>query len=162
MITPHMSQDLVYYLAFLAGQLLFVLKRSASAIRSKLNPIATRRAFFVANWDLLLIRCALEAPIFYVYRHYDVNSVLSLFTTWQVPFHIPQSAMTAFLFGYLADSLLDWFGASAKAPEWLKETIPGIQVFAQHTVGQGTDATGAPVTIEKTVTVTGPSVEVKP
>ena len=61
--------------------------------------------------------------------------------------------MTSFLLGYLADSLLDWFGTSKVAPDWLKENIPNFQVLSAHTVANVTDSTGAPVTVEKTVTV---------
>ena len=156
----HISQDLSFYLAFLAGQLLFVLKRAASAIRSKTNPTATRRAFIYANWDVLLIRVAIELPVYYIWRHDLVNGILAMFTSWQLPaaFHFPQGAMVFFILGFIADSMLDWFGVSAKAPEWLKENIPNIQVFASHTVQSGTDAAGTSVTVEKTVTVEKPAI----
>jgi hypothetical protein len=155
-LTPHMSQDFLYYFAFLGGQLLFILKRAASAIRSKTNPVKTRRAFIYANWDVLLIRCAIEFPIYFFFRHYDANSILSVFTSWRVPFTLPQGGMMSFSLGYIADSLLDWFGASAKAPDWLKENIPSVQVFSSHSEQTGTDAAGSPVTITKDVTVVKP------
>jgi hypothetical protein len=156
MTSPHLSQDLLYYLAFLGGQLLFVLKRAASAIRSKTNPIASRRAFLYANWDVLLIRCVIELPIYFAFRHYDSNLLLKIFTSWQVPswLHVPDGPIPIFTLGFVADSMLDWFGASAKAPSWLKETIPGVQVYASRTTQATTDATGAAVTVEKTVEVT--------
>ena len=89
-LTQHQLGDLLYYLAFLGGQFLFILKRSAQAIRSKTNPIASRRAYLRANWDVLLIRVAIEAPIFYGYRHYDANTILGFFTAWKLPFAVPQ------------------------------------------------------------------------
>lgn len=153
MTIPHLSQDFLYYFAFLGGQLLFILKRAASAIRSKTNPIASRGAFIKANWDVLSIRLLLELPVYYIFRHYSANTILGLFTTWQIPFQVPQGAMSSFMLGFIADSLLDWFGASTKAPAWLKETIPGVQVYSAHTVESGKDAAGAPVTVEKTITV---------
>lgn len=157
MITSHLSQDVLYYLAFLGGQLFFMLKRAASAIRSKTNPIASRAAFFYANWDVLCIRCALEFPVYMAYRHYtQANGILHLFTTWSIPDWLPQVPWVIFLLGYVVDSKADQYLMSPKAPEWLKETVPGMQVFSQHTVGQGTDGTGAPVIIEKTVTVEKP------
>jgi hypothetical protein len=152
-ITAHQYGDLLYYLAFVGGQALFILKRSAQAIRSKSNPINSRRAYLESNWDVLLIRMAIEAPMFYLYRHYDVNSILAFFTSWRAPFAFPQGAMASFSLGYIADSLLDWFGTSKVAPDWLKENIPNVQVYAAHSVQSGVDSTGAPVTVEKTVTV---------
>jgi hypothetical protein len=59
-----------------------------------------------------------------------------------------------FLLGYVVDSQLDKIGASPKAPSWFKEIIPDITVFSSHTVQSGTDESGAPVTVEKTKTVT--------
>lgn len=153
-LNQHQLGDLLYYLAFLGGQLLFVLKRSAQAIRSKTNPIKSRHDYLRANWDVLLIRMAIEAPIFYLYRHYDVNTILAFFTQWKAPFAFPQGAMASFTLGYLADSLLDWFGTSKFAPDWLKENIPNILVAESHTIQTGRDSTGAPVTVEKTVSVT--------
>lgn len=159
--TQHQIGDLLYYLAFLGGQFLFMLKRSASAIRSATNPIKTRRAYFKANWDVLLIRTAIEGPIFYLYRHYDANTILAFFGSFRLPFALPQGAMSSFTLGYLADSLLDWFGTSKVAPDWLKENIPNLQVYQQRTVQAGIDSTGAPVTVEKTVTVEKVSTDAK-
>jgi len=153
MLTPHQVGDVLYYAAFVGGQALFILKRSAQAIRSKTNPISSRTQYVKSNWDVLLIRMAIEAPIFYIFRHYDTNTVLAFFTQWRVPFQVPQGGMTSFLLGYLSDSLLDWFGTSKVAPEWLKENIPNFQVLSAHTVATTTDSSGAPITIEKTVTV---------
>jgi hypothetical protein len=163
-IAQHINQDFLYYLAFLGGQLLFILKRAASAIRNHSNPISSRRAFVYANWDVLLVRVAIELPIYYIWRHYPVNTILGLFTSWRVPsaFDFPQGAITFFTLGFIADSLLDWFGASSKAPVWLKENIPNITVFSSHTVTSGTDEAGAPVTVEKTVTVEKAEAPTKP
>jgi hypothetical protein len=152
-LTSHQVGDLLYYLAFLGGQSLFILKRSAQAIRSKTNPIKSRREYLKSNWDVLLIRVAIEAPIFYIFRHYDTNTILAFFTQWRTPFQIPQGAMTSFMLGYLSDSLLDWFGTSKVAPDWLKENIPNVQVYASRSVQTGVDDAGSPVTVEKTVTV---------
>jgi hypothetical protein len=155
-VTGHpVSQDVLFYLAFLGGQLLFILKRAASAIRSKSNPTTSRRAFLYANWDVLVIRVAIELPIYWIWRHYPVNTILSVFTSFKLPqaFDFPQGAITFFTLGFIADSLLDWFGASAKAPEWLKENIPAVTVYSSHSISSGTDQTGAPVTVENTMTV---------
>jgi hypothetical protein len=152
-VTLHQMGDLWYYFAFVGGQALFILKRSAQAIRSKTNPINSRGSYLRSNWDVLLIRMAIEAPMFYLYRHYDVNTILSFFTSWHAPFVFPQGAMASFCLGYLSDSLLDWFGVSKFAPDWLKENIPNVQVYQAHTVQAGVDSLGAPVTVEKIITV---------
>jgi hypothetical protein len=153
----HQKQDIAYYLAFLIGQLLFLLKRASSAIRSKSNPIKSRRAFFAQNWDILSIRVALEAAIFVLVRHVGLSDLIAMFTNWKMPIQLPQSGFGFGCMGYAVDSVVDWFAVSSKCPallqRWIKENIPDVQVYESHTVQTGTDSTGAPVTVEKTVTV---------
>jgi len=158
-VNVHLEGDIVYYLGFLCGQLLFVLRRAAAAIRSKTNPTSTRIHYIQSNWDLLLIRMALEIPAFYLFRHYSLNTILGLFSiAWKAPLQVPQNALTFFMLGYLADSLLDWFGLSKFAPDWLKENIPDMQVYSLHTVEQSENPdTGASVKVDKTVTVQKPT-----
>jgi hypothetical protein len=158
-LTYPQLQDVGYYLAFLFGQCVFLLKRASSAIRSKSNPIKNRRAYWSANWDILTVRMACEAVLFVIFKHFGLTTILSWFTTWRLPIQVPQSAFGFACFGYASDSILDWISVSKKCPlwiqKWIKENIPDVQVYESHTVQQGTDkATGAPVTIEKDVKVT--------
>lgn len=123
--TSHVLADVIYYLAFVAGQGLFVLKRAAMAIRSKTNPIATRRAFLYTNWDVLLIRAALEMPVFWIWRHKALGSVAA-FLGLAIPdkFSLPVNPLVAVMLGYMADSLLDWASTSSKVPSIIRENIP--------------------------------------
>ena len=154
LMTPHQRLDIAYWFAFFAGQCVFVLKRSAMAVRSKTNPIKTRRAYLYANWDVILIRSVIEfIIIFYPYRHGELDSVFNFVTLGHLPFAFPQSPVFSLALGYLADSTLDWVGTLPRVPEWLRESIPNLQVYSSHTVQSGVDALGTPTTVEKTVTV---------
>src|SRR5258708_37964665 len=100
----HLQADFAYYAAFLSGQGLFVLKRAASAIRSKTNPIKSRRAYAYANWDILLIRASLELPIFWIYRHESIGTVAGwMGLNLPVAFSLPVNPLVAVMIGYLSD-----------------------------------------------------------
>ncbi|MBZ5662743.1 MAG: hypothetical protein LAO08_20265 [Acidobacteriia bacterium] len=124
MMTHHHVGDFLYWLAFFAGQLLHDLKRADIYARYRAG--ATKRAFLEKNWVVLLTRAALELPLFYGWRHYDVTPWISSLTGYTVPFTIPVNPLTSFLFGFFADSLLDWFSTWGKAPGWIKSEIPKI------------------------------------
>jgi hypothetical protein len=143
-----MKVDLLYWLAFAAGQSLFMLKRTALAIRSPMNSMGSRTEYLKLNWDVLLIRSALEfAFIFYPYRHVPLASLLS-FTGWNIPFAIPQSAVTVFILGFFSDAMMDWAAMQDKlfgkipVPSWIKETIPQLpeNVKLQKAIGKAVDA----------------------
>lgn len=157
-LTPYQQGDILYYVAFLVGQLLFLLNRASSAIRSKSNPIKSRSAYISANWDILLTRIALEAGVFIYARHIGVSGLIAIFTTWKMPVQIPQSGFSFGCMGYAVDSLVDWYAVSNKCPvwlqKWIKENIPSVVTYQSHTTQSGTDPkTGAPVTVEQTTTV---------
>lgn len=121
---PHVLADVIYYLAFLAGQLLFILKRAAMAIRSKTNPTLSRRAYLYANWDVLGIRAALESFIFWVWRHHLIGVVVAYFG-YNIPekISIPVNPIVGFILGYFADSLVDWASTSPKVPLLVRERM---------------------------------------
>lgn len=135
----HWQWDIVYWLVFALGQLLFLLKRADLAKRSPLNGVRSIGQFFGQNWITLLFRSALEFVFpFYVYRHTD-PAVLS---SWiakvgvNIPFRIPQSLVVAFLLGLFSDMLMDWLAmqdsvAGIKIPSWLKENIPQLPEVKQ-------------------------------
>jgi hypothetical protein len=152
-----MTLELLCYVAFVLGQLLFVLKRAGSAIRSKTNPIKSRREYIYSNWDVLLIRLMLEGVVFIACWHIGFTKILSMFTTWQSPISFPPLPPFYLFFGFFIDSGLDWYGQSNIGPaflrQFIKENVPDVQVYASKTTETGMDSTGAPVTIEKTVTV---------
>ncbi len=111
-ISDHLKWDAVFWLPFFFGQSLFILKRMALAVRSPLNPLKSRKEYLKLNWDVLLIRSALEfAVVYFPYRHVPMDTFTA---TLHIPFHIPQdSAVVSFLLGFLSDSTMDWFGICA-------------------------------------------------
>lgn len=125
----HVQSDVISYVAFLLGQLLFLLKRAGSAMRNPSTKILTRWDYFKNNWDTFGIRALMESPFFYGWKHYGFASFVGLFG-WHMPvwMTVPDSPFTAFFLGYAADSLLDWVSMSPKLPEffqrWVKENVP--------------------------------------
>ena len=151
-LTAHQYWDFVLWLVFFLGQCLFILKRAGSAIRSQTNPIKTRRAFLVANWDILLIRTAMEFVFYYVLRHVNSGNLAGFFHIPLPSFipadsHMPMVGM--FFSGYFSDSGLDWVSQWSKLPQWaqkmIKENVPDLQ-----TVIQVTKQTTVTETIKKT------------
>lgn len=142
-LSEHSIADVGFYLCFLAGQVLFMLKRAASAIRNPSNPVKTRRGFFFVNWDVLSIRAAFETLfIYYPWRHLGIAMILSLFNVdvssgWihaLIGTGIGGGPIAAVAIGYAADSVLD--GASQKpgvpawVKRWLAENIPAAPAQA--------------------------------
>lgn len=123
--------DAVNYGAFVAGQLLFMLKRAGSAVRNPVSVYSSKWQFFKQNLDTLLIRTVIEFPFFYGWRHYSVAQILAVWgvampTGWA----IPNNPLASFFLGYAADSLLDWVSMSTKLPawfrQWLSENVPHL------------------------------------
>lgn len=135
LLSEHQMWDVIYYAPFLIGQMLFLLKRIGLAIRSPLNLLRTRRQYLRLNWDILTIRYILEfAIVYYPFRHVEMNSLFAMFG-WHIPFHIPDSAISFFLLGYMSDSLMDWFAMQDKImgitiPNIVKETVPHLPAAA--------------------------------
>ena len=131
LLSDHQKWDVVYYFAFAGGQILFLLKRVSLAVRSPMNALKNRREYFYLNWDILTIRYVLEfALVYYPFRHVPMDSLFSMFG-WNVPFHIPNSAISFLLLGYMSDSVMDWFAMQDKLmgipiPAIVKETVPHL------------------------------------
>lgn len=128
-MSEHLQSDLWNYAAFLAGQLLFLLKRAGAAIRDPNADIKRRRDYFKQNWDTWGIRATVEFPFFYGWKHYGLATITGFFG-WTPPqwFVLPDNPLTAFFLGYAADSLLDWLSMSPKLPSfvrnWIGENVP--------------------------------------
>lgn len=123
-LTEHTKWDLILYIPFIIGQALFVLKRASMAFRSPTNPTKSRWAYVTANFDILLIRAALElAFVYYPFRHFGIAWIVG-FLGWHPAVPIQGGAVTSFALGYLSDSILDWIGTQSWVPSWLKENIP--------------------------------------
>ena len=153
-MTDHVRVDLLYWLAFFFGQCLFMLKRTALAIRSPMNAMRSRTEYIQRNWDVLLIRTALEfALIFWPYRHVPIASLLA-FTGWNMPFAVPQSAVVSFFLGFISDAMMDWLALQDSflkfpIPSWIKETIPQlphIDVVMRHV--ESTNAAGTTTSVD--------------
>lgn len=168
-ISPHQIGDVIYWTLFVAGQCVWVLICAAAAIRSKQNPIKSRSAYVAMNWDILLIRFIVEwLTIFYLWRHYSVNDLLSFFhATWQFPVNTGNSPVAAIALGLLADVLLNSFAKAKldKAPAWvnwiqtfLLERIPQVPQEQVATVETTTKITPVNQAIPVTETKTSVSI----
>jgi len=132
-LAAHFEWDFVLWLCFFLGQSLFILKRSAMAIRSKTNPLKTRRQYVYRNWDILTIRIAIETVlVYYPWRHGDLPAIFAHFG-WSVPFTIPNGGFAAAGLGYLSDSAIDWLSTWSKAPMWIRENVPQLPLVIQTT-----------------------------
>lgn len=134
LLSVHQDWDIALWLVFFAGQCVYILKRCAMAIRSKTNPIKSRRAFLVANWDILAYRSVIEfALLFYPLRHLTVGTIAGIIH-FSLPVWIPAesqvSAIGFFFIGIGADVMLDWIGESDKTPSFIKkflqEQVPDV------------------------------------
>jgi hypothetical protein len=116
----------VLYLAFFAGQCLYVLKRLSYAIRSTSNPIPTRRAYITRNWDLLFLRLVLGWVVFVLWEHMDLTGMIASHWNVVVPPLLAQSPFAGLMLGYSSDSMVDWALSSKRMPEWIRRVIPVI------------------------------------
>jgi len=123
---PFFLNEVTLYLAFFAGQCLFILKRMSYAIRSTEDPASTRRDYLQRNWDVLLIRAALDWAVFIVWQHGDLSGFLAAHLNFYVPPLISSSPATAAALGYCSDSGMDWFLTMKLMPDWLKRVIPMV------------------------------------
>lgn len=111
------------WLMFFAGQLINVLRHAGAAVRGN-NAIASRRQYFVASWDVLLVRAAIGAILFWIWAAYpsivtDAAAKFGVTIDWTIPVIPP----VAFGFGFFIDVILDW--VSVKVP-WLKKELPQL------------------------------------
>lgn len=132
LISAHAKGDIFLYLIFLAGQILYILKRADMAVKSKTHPVKSKGEFIADNWVPLLIRVSFESIFFWVWRHVS----FAVITGWlHLTAIIPDAAAAAytspwgaFALGFSADCLLDWASTSPKVPQvirnWISEEIP--------------------------------------
>lgn len=140
-LSPHVTQDIVNYVFFLFGQLMFILKRAGSAIRNPEKAISNRREYLYHNWDTILIRGAFEVfLIFLPLAHFSIDQIAGFFGI-SVPAVLSGalSGVVGFFFaGFGADSLLDWLAVSGKLPgfleSWLKENVPQLPMLTQDSI----------------------------
>lgn len=105
---------------YLVGQFLHILKRAGMAVRSKSNSIHSRIEFIRFSWDALLVRVVLCAGLFaaLLTNPSGLSKLMALLGAG-IAANISVDAGTALIFGYFADSILDW--VVSKIPMLQKE-----------------------------------------
>lgn len=137
-ITPHHLQDLLLYITFLGGQLIYIMKRAGFSMRAGRAP--TRRAYVYQNWDIIAFRSVLEFIIVFMpFRHLSPDQIIGLLhidlsgVSWLSFLQTPLESPVGFLgLGIASDGLFDWFvdwaSRSPKVPQavrnWLTENVP--------------------------------------
>jgi len=109
---------------YLVGQFLHILKRSGMAVRSKSNSIRTRMEFIVFSWDALFVRVVLCAGLFaaFLTNPSGLTKLMAILGAG-IAANISVDPGTALIFGYFADSMLDWL--VSKIPMLQKE-LPAL------------------------------------
>lgn len=137
-LSPHHVADILFYVVFLLGQLVYIVKRAGFSMRA--GRAMTRRSYVYQNWDILLFRSVLEFIFIYMpMRHFSPDQLLGLFhinlgSLMSIgPMQNPVSSPVSFLFAGIAsdgivDWLVDWASRSTKVPQavknWLTENVP--------------------------------------
>ena len=96
------------WLCFALGQAVHILKRAGMAVRSKKDPPRTRREFLRRHWDAIAVRAALCSALFWLAKQRPELLALLAAAIGAPPVELPLTGATALIFGYCADSLLDW------------------------------------------------------
>lgn len=102
-------KTLVLWAAFFIGQMVYVLMRASWAIRSKGNPVQSRRQFFYIWWDVIVVRALIEVAIFWLYCSYPtvLTDIAGKFgMSWNLT--VPTVPPVAFFIGLTADAMLDF------------------------------------------------------
>lgn len=137
-LSNHQTEDILLYLVFLLGQLIYMMKRAGFSMRAGRAP--SRWRYITNNWDILTFRTVLEFIVVYVpIRHYSPNQILGIFhidlsnISWlwflNTSVSSPISVLAA---GIGSDGIFDWFvdwaSRSPRVPDaikkWLSEEIP--------------------------------------
>lgn len=137
-ITQHHVADILLYITFLAGQLVYIMKRAGFSMRA--GRAKSRWSYVTQNWDILAFRIVLQFILIYMpARHFapstvlglvhiDVSNITSLHAL-TTPISSPE-AMLGIGVGSdgLFDWLVDWISRSPKVPDvikaWLTENVP--------------------------------------
>ncbi|HWQ03151.1 MAG TPA: hypothetical protein VNL38_01605 [Candidatus Nitrosotenuis sp.] len=119
-----MTSSFVLWLCFALGQAVHILKRAGMAVRSKKNPLRTRREFLRRHGDAIAVRAALCSALFWLLKQRPELLAQFLLALGAPPMELPLTGATALIFGYCADSLLDWL--VSRVPS-LQKDWPGVE-----------------------------------
>ncbi len=98
---------------FYLGILLRLLQRASTAFRSKINTYPSRWSFVLRNWDVFLLRSAINTALFAVWlrdpgllsKGIAYLGVTPAIADWLT---VPPTLTTAAGFGFFVDLALDW------------------------------------------------------
>lgn len=119
----HNSFHLELWLPFAAGMAIHVLKRAGMTVRSQNNAVRTRGEFIKIFWDVLVVRATLCAALFWIVLEQPalLGRLAQFFGTAQI-LELRLNSGTALIFGYFADSILDW--VASHVPIFQRELPP--------------------------------------
>ncbi len=115
-----LNTTVMIWALYLLGQFLHVLKRAGMAVRSKSNSIRSRIEFIAFSWDALLVRVVLCAGLLaaLLTNPRGLTKLMAMLGAG-ITADISVDPGTALIFGYFADSVLDWL--VSKIPMLQKE-----------------------------------------
>lgn len=138
LISQHHLEDLLLYIPFFFGQMVYVMKRAGFSKRAGRSP--SRWGYVALNWDIILFRTVLEFIFIYTpIRHYSPDQLLGFFhasignipslSFMTNPVSSPVSALAAGIASDgIFDWLVDWASRSPRIPQgiknWLTENVP--------------------------------------
>jgi hypothetical protein len=118
-----MPESLSLWLCFALGQFTHVLKRAGMAVRSRTNTLTSRREYLRFYWDALLVRSLLCAALFWLVQRQPALLAQVAAAFGAAPVELPLTGGTALVFGYFADSILDWLVSRVPA---LGRELPSV------------------------------------
>jgi hypothetical protein len=109
------------WLCFALGQAVHILKRAGMAVRSPHNALRTRREYLRLRWDALAVRAVLCAALFWLVMNRPELLAALLAALGARSAELPITGATSLIFGYFADSVLDWLVSHVPA---LQKELP--------------------------------------
>jgi hypothetical protein len=114
--------NLLLWLFFVLGQLLYILKRAYFSVQGPDHDVNSYAEFVRKYWASLLFRAASGAALFWVFAFYpDLFTKLVGYVGLNINLTLPTVPPVAFFLGLTSDVALDLI--SSKVP-WLQGQIP--------------------------------------
>jgi hypothetical protein len=128
----YLNTTVMIWALYLLGQFLHVLKRAGMAVRSKSNSIRSRIEFIAFSWDALLVRVVLCAGLLaaLLTNPRGLTKLMAMLGAG-ITADISVDPGTALIFGYFADSVLDWLVSKIpmlqkELPTWDESSRPAL------------------------------------